>query len=27
LGGRQRVQLEDLWIDHPRSFPVPCRMP
>lgn len=25
LGGRQRVQLEDLWIDHPRSFLVPVQ--
>jgi hypothetical protein len=27
LGGRQRVQLEDLWIDHPRSLSRSCPMP
>ena len=27
LGSRQRVQLEDLWVDHPRSFVVPAQCP
>jgi hypothetical protein len=27
LGGRHRVQLEDLWIENPRSFLVPAQCP